>query len=136
MLSSSFFFPILSSLFVDVLTIIVQILNYLTEGLLCLLVQVGDCDSSSQDSIIRMSGGLVSSSLCSQVVQLYGGDSFVDSINDLMMSQEIESERRRGQNEWIEERREGKDWKRGKFDSDVQTTRPDVIRGRISLEFE
>jgi hypothetical protein len=50
-----------------------------TERLLGLLVQVGNGDPRSENSIVRMLGRQVSSGLCGEVVQLDGGHSLVDT---------------------------------------------------------
>ncbi|KAH3661623.1 hypothetical protein OGAPHI_006472 [Ogataea philodendri] len=60
----------------------VQLLHDLGELLGGLLVQVGDGDSGSQGRIIRVDGGHVSGSLCSEVVELDGGDAMVNTRND------------------------------------------------------
>lgn len=54
----------------------VQIVHDGREGLLGLLVQVGDGDSGSEDSVVWVFGGEVRGGLGCQVVQLDGGDTW------------------------------------------------------------
>lgn len=50
-----------------------------TERLLGLLVQVGNSDPRSENSIVRVLGRQVSRGLCGEVVQFDGGHSLVDT---------------------------------------------------------
>lgn len=47
----------------------VQVTDNLREALLCLLVQVRDSDTSSQDSVVRMFGCKICSGLSSEILQ-------------------------------------------------------------------
>lgn len=57
----------------------VQIVHDRTERLLGLLVQVGNGDPRSENSIVRVLGRQVSSSLRGEVVQFDSGHSLVDT---------------------------------------------------------
>ena len=59
-----------------------QNLQLTTEDFLSLFMEIRDRDSSSEDCIVRMLGCHGSRSLCSQVVELYRGDTWVQSTDD------------------------------------------------------
>ena len=58
---------------------VVEVVHRRRELLLRLLVQIGDGDSCSEDSEIRMAGSHRGSNFSSQVVQLNGADALVDA---------------------------------------------------------
>lgn len=61
-----------------------EIMHDSRENLLGLLVKVGDGDSSSKNSIIRVLGGKVSGSLSCEIVELNSGNTSMDTLNDLL----------------------------------------------------
>lgn len=61
--------------------ILKEVLYSLTEIFPCFFVQIADSDSRGQDGVIWVSCGLVCSRFRGKVVQLDGGDTFVDPLN-------------------------------------------------------
>mmetsp|Transcript_15211 Transcript_15211/g.45879 ORF Transcript_15211/g.45879 Transcript_15211/m.45879 type:complete len:232 (-) Transcript_15211:49-744(-) len=67
--------------------VVVHELHRLAEGLQRALVQVGYCDASRQECIVRVCRSHGGGGLRSELIQLRGGDAFVDSHRHLLSDQ-------------------------------------------------
>lgn len=70
-------------LLVSRIHVVVEVIDHLRKLLLGLFVQVGHGDSGSQNGVVGMQSGHVGGGLGSQVVELDGADSLVDSGGNL-----------------------------------------------------
>ena len=61
----------------------VQVLHNLAKVLLGLFVQVTDGDTRRKHSVVGVGGGFVGSSLGSEIIELHGRNTLIDTINDL-----------------------------------------------------
>ena len=61
-----------------------------TERLLSLLVQVGDSNSGSKDCIVRVFGSERGSNLSGQVVQLHGGHTSVQPVDNFQCDRRLQ----------------------------------------------
>ena len=64
--------------------IVFQVMGNLREDFLGVFVQVADNDTSCQPPVVGMFGCEVSSCFCGKLVQLTGGDAFIDTNAHLM----------------------------------------------------